>query len=54
MDDLLPICPLIVSHALYAVLSLYLDKRRGLQENTSMRSREFPRAKPKETPENKC
>ena len=26
------------------VLSLYLDERRGVQGNTSMRSREFPRA----------
>ena len=34
-----------------SVLSLYLDKRRGVQENTSMRSREVPRAQPEGTPE---
>ena len=28
---------------LQTVLSLYIDKRRGVQENTSIRSREFPR-----------
>ena len=32
------------------VLSLYLDERRGVQENTSMRSRKFPRAQPEGTP----
>ena len=31
------------------VLSLYLDERRGLQGNTSMRSREFRRAQPEGT-----
>ena len=36
------------------VLSLYLDKRRGVQGNTSMRSREFPRAQPEGTPETEC
>ena len=36
------------------VLSLYLDERRGVQGNTSTRSREFPRAHPKGTPETKC
>ena len=36
------------------LLSLYLDKRRRVQENTSMRSREFPRAQPDGTPETEC
>ena len=36
------------------VLSLYLDERRGVQGNTSMRSREFPRAQPEGTPETEC
>ena len=36
------------------VLSLYLDKRRGVQENTSMRSREFRRAQPEGTPKTEC
>ena len=36
------------------VLSLYLDERRGVQGNTSMRSREFPRAQPERTPETEC
>ena len=35
-------------------LSLYIDERRGVQGNTSMRSREFPRAQPKGTPETEC
>ena len=30
---------------------MYLDKRTGVQENTSMRSREFPRAQPEGIPE---
>ena len=38
----------------HIVLSLYLDKRRGLQRNTSMRLREFLRAQPEGTPETKC
>ena len=33
------------------ILSLYIDERRGVQGNTSMRSREFPRAQPEGTPE---
>ena len=37
-----------------AGLSLYLDERRGVQGNTSMRSREFPRAQPEGTPETEC
>ena len=36
------------------VLSLYLDERRGVEGNTSIRLREFPRAQPKGTPETKC
>ena len=36
------------------VLNLYLDERRGVQGNTSRRSREFPRAQPKGTPETEC
>ena len=32
------------------MLSLYLDERRGLQENSSMRLRKFPMAQPKGTP----
>ena len=36
------------------VLSLYLDERRGVQGNTSMRSREFPRVQPEGTPETEC
>ena len=36
------------------VLSLYLDERRGVHGNTSMRSREFPRAQPEGTPETEC
>ena len=36
------------------VLSLYLDERRGVQGNTSMRLREFPRAQPEGTPETEC
>ena len=36
------------------VLSLYLDEGRGVQGNTSMRSREFPRAQPEGTPETEC
>ena len=36
------------------VLSLYIDKRRGVQGNTSMRSREFVRAQPEGTPETEC
>ena len=35
-------------------LSLYLDERRGVQGNTSMRSRDFPRAQPEGTPETEC
>ena len=35
-------------------LSLYLDERRGVQGNTSMRSREFLRAQPEGTPETEC
>jgi hypothetical protein len=35
------------------VLSLYLDEGRGVQENTSMRSKEFLRAQPEGTPERK-
>ena len=38
----------------YSVLSLYIDKRRGVQGNTSMRSREFPRAQPEGTPMTEC
>ena len=38
----------------YSVLSLYIDKRRGVQGNTSMRSREFPRAQPEGTPKTEC
>ena len=38
----------------YTVLSLYLDERRGVQGNTSMRLREFPRAQPEGTPETEC
>ena len=34
----------------YGGLSLYLDERRGVQGNTSMRLREFPRAQPEGTP----
>ena len=37
-----------------AVLSLYLDERRGVQGNTNMRLREFPRAQPKGTSKIKC
>ena len=36
------------------LLSLYLDERRGVQGNTSMRSREFPRAQPEGTPKTEC
>ena len=36
------------------VVSLYLDERRGVQGNTSMRSRKFPRAQPEGTPKTKC
>ena len=36
------------------VLSLYLDERRGVQGNTSMRLREFTRAQPKGTPKTEC
>ena len=36
------------------VLSLYLDERRGVQGNTSMRLGEFPRAQPEGTPQNEC
>ena len=35
-------------------LSLYLDEWRGVQENTSMRLREFPRAQVEGTPELEC
>jgi hypothetical protein len=37
-----------------AVLCLYLNERRGVQGNTSMRSREFPRAQPEGPPETEC
>ena len=37
-----------------SVLSLYLDERKGVQGNTSMRSREFLRAQPEGTPETEC
>ena len=33
------------------LLYLYLDERRGVHENTSMRSRKFLRAQPEGTPE---
>ena len=33
-----------------SVLCLYFDERREVQENTSIRSREFPRAGPRELP----
>ena len=36
------------------VLCLYLNERRGVQGNTSMRSREFPRAQPEGTHETEC
>ena len=36
------------------LLSPYLDQRRGVQGNTSMRSREFPRAQSEGTPETEC
>ena len=36
------------------IMSLYIDERRGVQENTSMRSREFPRAQPEGTPKTEC
>ena len=36
------------------VLNLYLDERRGVQGNTSMRSREFPSAQPEATLETEC
>ena len=36
------------------VLSLHLDDRRGVQENTSLRSKEFLRAKPEGTHETEC
>ena len=44
----------LVLYVYCQVLSLYLDERRGVQGNTSMRSREFPRAQPKGTPETEC
>ena len=41
----------VLSGTLYcSVLYLYLGERRGVQENTSMRSREFLRAQPKGIP----
>ena len=44
-----------LSTVLYCtVLSLYLYERRGVQGNTSIRSREFPRAQPEGTPETEC
>ena len=44
-------CTVLHYSALYrTVLCLYLDKRRGVQKNTSMRSREFPWVKPEGTP----
>ena len=48
-------CPLSCCTVPYdLVLSLYLDERRGVQGNTRMRSREFPRAQPEGTPETEC
>ena len=44
----------LVLYVYCQVLSLYLDERRGVQGNTSMRSREFPRAQPEGTPETEC
>ena len=46
-------------YILYCVISgtlpcLYLDERRGVQGNTNMRLREFPRAEPEETPDTEC
>ena len=38
----------------YTVLILYSYEMRGVQGNTSMRSREFPRAQPRGTPETDC
>ena len=36
------------------VLYLYLDKRRGVQENIIMRLREFLRVQPERTPKTEC
>ena len=36
------------------LLYLYLNERRGLQENTSIQSWEFLRAQPKGTPKTEC
>ena len=38
------------------ILSLYIviDERRGVQGNSSMRSREFPRVQPEGTPKIEC
>ena len=35
-------------------MNLYLDERRGVEGNTSMRSREFARAQPEVTPKTEC
>ena len=50
------LCPALSCSGVFywTVLILYLDKRKGVQENTSTRSKEFPRAQPKGTPETKC
>ena len=45
---------LMLNAVYYSVLSLYIDERSGVQGNTSMRSREFPRAQPEGTPETEC
>ena len=39
---------------LNCLLSLYLDESINVQGNTSMRSREFPKAQPEETPKTEC
>ena len=48
-------CTVLYCTVLYCtVLSLYLAKRREVQENTTMRSKEFLKAQPKGTPETEC
>ena len=42
------LCKIVLSQ--YLDGKKYLDERRGVQGNNSMRSREFPRVQPKGTP----
>ena len=46
--------PYLVHIIYHLVMCLYFDERVGVQENTSRRMREFPRAQRKGTPKTEC